>query len=94
MSRSTTCIARTRNTGMTYNADRDALETAGDAPVEIEGVTLRLVLRRPGTPGTARVLDLHGRDTGRTLPTAATADGTVITFNGAQERAIYCEITW
>jgi hypothetical protein len=80
-----TAVARARNTGMAYNADR-SLAAVGTPPIILEPVRGSVSFDRPF----ARVvlLDHDGRRTDR----QARTEGTTVVVDGAADRTLYYEV--
>jgi hypothetical protein len=81
-----TVMARTANTGMKFNEERNELIALGEAPVRVEPVTVTIGAGRKIKA--VNVLDHDGRRTNRTIEVGA---GTV-TLRGAETHAIYYEL--
>lgn len=96
-----TAVARTRNTGMRYSADRkewlmDRSRPRGQrkiglgtGPIQLEPVHAQVSVRGKGTP-TVYLLDHDGRRTERTVPVE---DG-VFTIDGTRDKTLYYEIVY
>jgi hypothetical protein len=81
-----TVMARTANTEMKFNEERNELIALGEAPVRVEPVTVTIGAGRKIKA--VNVLDHDGRRTNRTIEVGA---GTV-TLRGAETHAIYYEL--
>lgn len=79
-----TTVARAKNTGMTFDADKIELLSTGTAPLLIEPVTVTLDVRRKGTP-TVHVLDHTGDKTNQTIKLT----GNKIILDGNKYQTIY-----
>ena len=84
-----TTVARARNTGMEYNADKTTLVNVGTAPIVLEPVDLTLMIERKGKPK-IHVLDHAGNRTGKTVPVRK---GTAH-LDGGVYKAIYYELEY
>ena len=84
-----TVLARSTNTGLAYNAQRDRLTAKGSSPVLMEPVHATMRLDRPGAP-TVYVLDHDGLRTDKTLP----VENGVISIDGVRDRALYYEVSY
>jgi hypothetical protein len=82
-------IARARNSGMAYNADRTQVTAKGQAPILLEPVKAAIRIERPGT-ATVRVLDHDGARTDRTIPVT---DG-AFEIDANQTPTIYYEVRY
>jgi hypothetical protein len=83
-----TVVGRARNTGMTFNESRDELLALGDAPVQLEPVTVTVAFEDRDIQA-VHVLDHDGRMTEKTVSLAGHRSLTSITINGAKEQALY-----
>ena len=81
-----TVMARARNTGMKFNKERDELLELGDAPVQLEAVTVNVTTER--NIKAVNVLDHDGRRTDQTIA----VDSGRVTLRGEKTKAIYYEL--
>ncbi len=79
-----TTVARARNTGMKYNADKTELLDIGKAPVLLEPVQVRVKLKGNAN-ATVYILDHTGNKTGKVMQLV---DG-VFDLNSEETKAIY-----
>jgi hypothetical protein len=80
-----TAVARQRNTGMVYSANR-GVSVLGTGPVLLEPVEGTVTLARK--PKAVHLLDQDGRMTERT----AKLDGTTVTIDGASDKTMWYEV--
>jgi hypothetical protein len=83
-----TTMARTRNTGMQYNAKGDSLINKGTPPLMMEGVSFTLTLPQK-INGTINVLNHNGERTGKQIPIK---NSNKILLNGSKHQAFYYEL--
>jgi hypothetical protein len=84
-----TAMARTRNTGMEFNEERDELLELGGAPVLVEPVKAEISIAGR-TIKSVHLLDHDGRRTDVTIPTE---DGS-FTIDGTRDKTMYYEVTF
>jgi hypothetical protein len=82
-----TTVARARNTGMAYSADKTALTAVGEAPILLEPVAAALLLKKKAKY-TLHVLDHSGNRTGVTVPVESSS----VMLDGSKYKTIYYEL--
>jgi hypothetical protein len=84
-----TAMARTRNTGMKFNEERNSLVELGEAPILIEPV--RAEIKFAGRPvKSVRLLNHDGRRTDVTIP----VEDSTFTIDGTRDKTMYYEVTF
>jgi hypothetical protein len=81
-------MARTRNTGMSFNADGMKLETVGKGPILLEPIQAAITFDRAVKE--VQVLDHNGQPTGRT----ATLNGQELTIDTANDKSPYYRVVF
>ncbi|MFP4548373.1 MAG: hypothetical protein ACLFQM_09585 [Fidelibacterota bacterium] len=84
-----TTVARARNTGMEYNADKTQLIRPGVAPVQVEAVDFSMKLRRWRKPK-IYILDHGGRRTGEMIVPGSRE----FHISGSRYKTMYYEIVY
>jgi hypothetical protein len=83
-----TVVGRARNTGMTFNENRDELLTLGDAPVQLEPVTVQLRFEDREILA-AFPLDHDGRQSRPMLEPPGAYPRRAITLSGRDTQTLY-----